>query len=149
MFKRRPKSDVLAGIETLIGAGTRVDGNVAISGGVHVEGYVHGNVTAAPGASALLSVAERGVVEGTVDVPRVVVHGEVRGDIRAIEKVELGASARISGSVAYGSIEMAAGAVIQGRLLSATGAGAPAPVAGAAAGAPPGSAALTGAAGGD
>jgi len=46
------------------------------------------------------------------------VHGEVRGDIRAKDKVELGAGARVSGNVSYGVIEMAAGAVIQGRLVA-------------------------------
>jgi cytoskeletal protein CcmA (bactofilin family) len=126
MFKRKPKGDVLAEIETLIGAGTRIEGDVAVTGGVHIEGFVRGNVTTSPGATAVLSIAEQGVVEGTVDVPRVVVHGEVKGDIRATDKVELGATARISGNVAYGIIEMAAGAVIQGRLMAAAGAGAPA-----------------------
>jgi cytoskeletal protein CcmA (bactofilin family) len=123
MFKRKPKADVLAEIETLIGAGTRIEGDVAVTGGVHIEGCVKGNVITAPGASAVLSIAEQGVVEGSVDVPRVVVHGEVRGDIRATEKVELGATAKISGNVAYGIIEMAAGALIQGRLVSAAAAG--------------------------
>jgi cytoskeletal protein CcmA (bactofilin family) len=139
MFSRKPKD---AEIETLIGAGTRVDGNLRVSGGVHVAGRVHGNVTAEPGAAAMLEVADTGVVEGNVDVPRVVVHGEVRGDIVARDVVELGATAKVSGSVVYGVIEMAAGAVIQGRLVAAALAdagssdGAPAP--GAAPGTPPG-----------
>ena len=34
------------------------------------------------------------------------------------DKVELGAGARVSGNVSYGVIEMAAGAVIQGRLVA-------------------------------
>lgn len=106
-------------IETLIAAGTRIDGNLVIAGGVYLEGYVHGNVSADPGATAaVLSIAQQGVVEGTVEVPRVIVNGEVRGDIRARDKVELGATARVSGNVSYGIIEMAAGAVIQGRLAA-------------------------------
>ena len=121
MFNRKPKDP---DIDTLIGAGTRVDGDLRVTGGVHVEGRVHGNVTA-EGADGLLQVAEHAVVEGNVDVPRVVVHGEVRGDIRATTKVELGATARVAGSVVYGVIEMAAGAVIQGRLISVALAGEP------------------------
>ena len=110
-----------AQIETLIAAGTRVEGNLIVNGGVHLEGTVRGNVTCETGGTALLTIAKKGVVEGIVEVPRVVVHGEVRGDIRARDKVELGASARVSGNVSYGVIEMAAGAVIQGRLVAATG----------------------------
>lgn len=117
MFKRKPKIES-AEVETLVGAGTRVEGDVRIGGGMHLEGYVKGNVTTAPDAAAWLSIAEKGTVEGVVDVPRVIVHGEVKGDIRAREKVELGPTARVSGNVVYGTIEMAAGAVIQGRLMA-------------------------------
>ena len=116
MFGR--KKPAPAKIETLIGHGTRIDGNLIVSGGVHLEGYVKGNVTTGPEGSAVLSIGPKGIVEGIVEVPRVIVHGEVRGDIRAKEKVELGAGARISGNVSYGVIEMAAGAVIQGRLVA-------------------------------
>ncbi len=116
MFNRKPRDPE---IETLIGPGTRVDGDLRVTGGVHVAGRVHGNVTVAEAAGgAVLEVAETGVVEGNVDVPRVVVHGEVRGDVRATEKIDLGPKARVAGSVMYGVIEMAAGAVIQGRLVS-------------------------------
>ncbi len=119
MFGRRKQP--ITDVATLIGAGTRVEGNLIVTGGVHLEGFVRGNVTCEQGAEAHLTIAKNGVVEGIVEVPRVIVHGEVRGDIRAREKVELGASARVSGNVAYTVIEMAAGAVIQGRLVAATG----------------------------
>jgi cytoskeletal protein CcmA (bactofilin family) len=119
MFGRRKQP--VAEVGTLIGAGTRVEGDLIVTGGVQLEGRVHGNVSCEAGGDALLTIAPGGVVEGIVDVPRVVVHGEVRGDIRARGKVELGATARVSGNVSYGVIEMAAGAVIHGRLLAAAG----------------------------
>jgi cytoskeletal protein CcmA (bactofilin family) len=122
MFGRRKQP--AAQIETLIAAGTRVEGNLVVTGGVQLEGYVRGNVTCDAGATASLSIAPNGVVEGIVDVPRVVVHGEVRGDIRATDKIELGPTARVHGNVTYGVIEMAAGAVIRGRLFAAAGPGA-------------------------
>lgn len=116
MFGR--KKNPGARIDTLIAAGTRIEGNLIVAGGVHLAGYVKGNVTTAADATAFLSIAPQGVVEGVVEVARVVVDGEVRGDIRASERVELGATARVSGDVAYGIIELAAGATIQGRLFS-------------------------------
>jgi cytoskeletal protein CcmA (bactofilin family) len=119
MFGRK-KQPPTAKIETLIGPGARIEGNLIVSGGVHLEGYVKGNVTTGPDGAAVLSIGPQGIVEGIVEVPRVVVHGEVRGDIRAKDKVELGAGARVSGNVSYGVIEMAAGAVIQGRLIAPT-----------------------------
>lgn len=117
MFGRK-KQPATAKIETLIGPGARIEGNLIVTGGVHLEGYVKGNVTTGPDGTAVLSIGPQGIVEGIVEVPRVIVHGEVRGDIRAKDKVELGAGARVSGNVSYGVIEMAAGAVIQGRLVA-------------------------------
>src|SRR3974390_636609 len=89
-------------VETLSGAGTRVEGDLQVSAGVHLEGHVRGNVLADTTGKATLFVAERAVVEGVVDVPRVIVHGEVRGAIRAVTKVELGPKARGAGNVPSG-----------------------------------------------
>jgi cytoskeletal protein CcmA (bactofilin family) len=125
MFGQK-KQPPTAKIETLIGHGTRIEGNLIVTGGVHLEGLVKGNVTTGPDGSAVLSIGPQGVVEGIVEVPRVIVHGEVRGDIRARDKVELGAGARVSGNVSYGLIEMAAGAVIEGRLVAPAATPAPA-----------------------
>jgi len=121
------KKHATARIETLIAAGTRIEGNVYVTGGLHLEGTIIGNVTADPNARSVLSISPKGVVEGTVEVARVIVHGEVRGDINARDKVELGSTARVSGNVSYGVIEMAAGAVIQGRLVSSAAQSGPAP----------------------
>jgi cytoskeletal protein CcmA (bactofilin family) len=126
------KKHATARIETLIAAGTRIDGNVHVTGGLHLEGTIVGNVTADPNSKSVLSIAPKGVIEGAVEVARVIVHGEVRGDITARDKVELGATARVSGNVSYGVIEMAAGAMIQGRLVSAAAAAVAAPPAAAA-----------------
>lgn len=104
-------------IDTLIGAGTRIIGDVHFTGGLHVDGYVKGNVDAPPTSGATLSVSDGGVIEGSVAVPNVVLNGAVKGDILAHERVELGMTARVSGNVYYGLIEMAMGAAINGKLI--------------------------------
>jgi len=115
MFNRhKPKTQR---IDTLIGAGTRIIGDVQFSGGFHVDGHVKGNVDAPPDSNAILSVSDGGVVEGSVAVPNVVLNGTVKGDILAHERVELGATARVTGNVYYGLIEMEMGAEINGKLI--------------------------------
>jgi cytoskeletal protein CcmA (bactofilin family) len=115
MFNRsKPKPQR---IDTLIGAGTRIIGDVQFSGGFHVDGHVKGNVDAAPDSGATLSVSDGGVVEGSVAVPNVVLNGTVKGDILAHDRVELGATARVTGNVYYGLIEMEMGAEINGKLI--------------------------------
>ncbi len=104
-------------VDTLIGAGTRIIGNVHFSGGFHIDGRVEGNVDAAVESGATLSVSDSGVVEGSVAVPRIILNGVVKGDIRAYERVELGATAQVTGNVHYTLIEMAVGAQIQGKLI--------------------------------
>lgn len=118
MFKRKKQQEGRPGrIDTLIGAGTRIIGDVHFSGGLHVDGHVKGNVDAPPASGATLSVSDGGVIEGSVAVPNVVLNGAVKGDILAHERVELGATARVSGNVYYGLIEMAMGAAINGKLI--------------------------------
>jgi len=65
----------------------------------------------------VLSISERGCVEGAVVVPHVVLNGTVRGDVRATERVQLGPKARVVGNVQYKLIEMSIGAEVNGKLI--------------------------------
>jgi len=104
-------------IETLIGKGVRVQGDIEFLGGMHLDGAVAGNVRSNPAPNSTLSVSEIGSIEGSVDVPNVILKGQVRGDIRAAERVVLGPTARVEGDVYYGVIEMTLGAQIMGKLV--------------------------------
>ena len=115
MFNRsKPKTHR---IDTLIGAGTRIIGDVQFTGGFHVDGHIKGNVDAPPESGATLSVSDSGVVEGSVAAPNVVLNGVIKGDILAHERVELGATAKVTGNVYYTLIEMEMGAEINGKLI--------------------------------
>lgn len=114
MFRSKPKPQR---IDTLIGAGTRIIGDVQFSGGFHVDGHIKGNVDATAESGATLSVSDSGVIEGAVAVPNVILNGTVNGDILAHERIELGATAKVTGNVYYGLIEMEMGAEINGKLI--------------------------------
>ena len=117
MFSRR-KPSVPGRIDTLIGPQTVLQGDVEFVGGLHVDGRIAGRVhPAAGGAEATLWIGEKGSVEGQVEAPQVVIHGAVRGDVHGHERVVLGATARITGDVHYGAIEMALGARVDGKLV--------------------------------
>ena len=104
-------------VETLVGANTRISGDLHFSGGCHVDGTVNGSVTADPESKSALSISEEGNIDGGVTVPFVVLHGIVRGDVFANQRVELGPTARVIGNVYYNLIEMAIGAEINGKLV--------------------------------
>jgi cytoskeletal protein CcmA (bactofilin family) len=104
-------------IDTLIGKGVRVQGDIAFVGGMHLDGAIEGNVSSDLAPGSTLSVSETGAIEGSVEVPNVILQGQVRGDIHAAERVVLGATARVEGDVYYGVIEMTLGAQIMGKLV--------------------------------
>jgi cytoskeletal protein CcmA (bactofilin family) len=115
MFGRKQRRQNV--IDTLVGSNSEVNGDVIFSGGCHIDGTVKGNVNADPDSEHSLSISEDGNVEGGVNVPYVVLHGIVRGDVIANQRVELGPTARVIGNVYYNLIEMAIGAEINGKLV--------------------------------
>src|SRR5690242_19221018 len=113
MFSKEPKP---GRIDTLIGKASRVNGDLGFAGGLHLDGAIAGNVYAEAGTPSSLSVSESGSIEGNVDVPSVMLNGQVKGDIHARERLVLGANARVEGDVFYSVIEMTLGAQIMGKL---------------------------------
>jgi cytoskeletal protein CcmA (bactofilin family) len=114
MFTRDPRQ---ARIDTLIGKAARVQGDIEFTGGLHLDGRIVGGVRSDDARDSTLSVSETGSIEGPVQVPNVVLNGTIRGDIHAIERVVLGATAKVEGNLYYGVIEMTLGAQIIGKLV--------------------------------
>ena len=106
-------------VETLIGPRVVIRGDISFSGGLYVEGRIIGKVMAEDGQSAVLTLAEKGVIEGEVHVPTVIVAGTMQGDVHAAERIEMAGTARVQGNIHYKVVEMAAGAMITGRLIHA------------------------------
>jgi len=103
-------------VETLIGEQTEIHGDVSFTAGLHVDGRIKGRVTStAKGAE--LSIGAKGVIEGDVYAPRIVLHGKVVGHVYAAEHISLGAKAHVLGNLYYKTMEMAAGAKVMGSLV--------------------------------
>lgn len=115
MFGRR--NAMHSAVETLVGENTRINGDLNFSGRCHVDGTIKGNINADSDSNSAVSVSENGTIEGAVTVPFVVLHGIVRGDVCASQRLELGATARVIGNVYYNLIEMKVGAEINGKLV--------------------------------
>lgn len=106
-----------AAMETLIGRQTEILGDVRFAGGLHVDGRIKGGVQSAGDKAAALSLSETGVIEGDVRVPNVLVNGRIVGEVRASERLTLGAKARVVGDVRYRVLQMEAGALVNGQLI--------------------------------
>jgi cytoskeletal protein CcmA (bactofilin family) len=113
--KKKPKQT--AQIDSLIGQNTEIKGDVVFSGGLHIDGVIKGGVIAEQGNDSVLTLSERGTIEGEVRVPNVVINGTIIGDVHASGHVELAAQAKVHGNVYYSLIEMAMGAEVNGNLV--------------------------------
>lgn len=111
------KSNKPSPIDSLIGAGTTIEGNITFVGGLRIDGAVKGDVKATGNKPGTLVLSELSKVEGQIDVAHVVINGTVAGPVRATEYVELLPKARVTGDVAYKSIEVHVGAIVMGRLV--------------------------------
>ena len=72
-----------------------------------------------------LTLGQSGTIQGNLDVAHVVIDGVVVGDVRAAHRAELASAARIEGTLCYGTLEMAEGAKVNGKLLAIDGDQAP------------------------
>jgi len=117
MFKNKPPLVDGQSIDTLIGPQVTIHGDLVFSGGLYVEGRIFGKVIAEDGQPAVLTVAEQGRIEGEVQVPVVMINGELQGDVFEAERVELASKARVLGNVHYRRAETKAGAILTGRLI--------------------------------
>lgn len=104
-------------VSTIIGDGTVVQGDVIFADGLHIDGKVVGNVSASPDSQTTLTLSKMGAIHGNVDVPIVVIDGEVQGDVSSSERIQLLENSKITGNVMYNLIEMSVGAEVNGQLI--------------------------------
>ncbi len=103
---------------SIIAAGMKITGDVETSGVLKVDGEINGSIT---GARQVL-LGRGGAVRGNVVADEVVVGGHVEGSVSAAERLELQATATISGDIETRSIVVLEGARING-LVRMTDAG--------------------------
>jgi cytoskeletal protein CcmA (bactofilin family) len=100
---------------SLIARGTVIQGDLRFSGALHLDGRIEGAVLG-EGPDAVFTLSEHGQVQGDVRVPHAIINGNVQGDIHIEERLELAPQARVHGDVHYKTLEMSAGAQVNGRM---------------------------------
>ena len=117
MLSKKPEEKPVDTIDTLIGQHTELKGDIIFTGGLRIDGKVRGNVTAKGDANSKLIVSDQGEIDGSVNVPHVVVNGTINGNLNSSGTVELQSKARISGDVNYRQLKMDLGAAVNGNLV--------------------------------
>ncbi|HEX8989766.1 MAG TPA: polymer-forming cytoskeletal protein [Rhodocyclaceae bacterium] len=98
----------------LVAAGMVVAGDIVFSGSLRIDGEVKGNVIAVDGKPATLVIGVNGSVDGIVEVTQLILHGAVSGQVKAKEFVKIHSTARANCDVEYATVEVQAGAIVQG-----------------------------------
>ena len=104
---------------SLIARGTVIRGDLRFSGALHLDGRIEGSVLG-DGEDAMFTLSEHGEVQGEIRVPHAVINGHVIGDVQVSARLELAPQARIDGDLRYHTLEMAAGAQVNGRVSRQT-----------------------------
>lgn len=107
-------------IDTLIGVTTDMKGDISFAGGLRIDGKLRGNITARNDDNSTLVMSENAQVTGDISVPHMIVNGKIKGNVRAVERLELQGKAEITGNVTYKVLEIAAGAQVNGSLTRLT-----------------------------
>ncbi|MDR0878975.1 MAG: polymer-forming cytoskeletal protein [Treponema sp.] len=76
---------------------------------------IRGKVSGEIAAHGLLVVDEGAVVNANINASRVIIRGQVKGDVNAAEKVEVTITGKLAGNVTAPEIFMETGCVFNGR----------------------------------
>ena len=83
-------------IQTFLGPQTTLEGKLVFEGIVRLDGHLKGTIESKEGA---VIVGEKAVIHADILVHTATVSGEVRGNIRATNRIELRPPARVFGDV--------------------------------------------------
>ena len=104
--------DANAGPGTLISEGCKIKGAITGRGNFMINGEVDGECD----IEGTVTLAKDGLWRGTIKADSVIVAGTIEGDVYAAIGVEIGDTARISGTVSGASIAVAEGAIVEGAM---------------------------------
>lgn len=105
---RSPRPDDLT---AFVDAGSEIEGRYSFRGTAMLNGHFTGEIS----TTDTLIVGEKGVVKATIRAGTVIVSGEVGGEIVATHRLELRATARVSGEIETPALVVDEGARFEGR----------------------------------
>lgn len=92
-------------------AGSRVEGELSFEDTFRIDGRFHGRIR----CRGTLIVGEHGHVDADIEVGRLFVHGEVRGQVKAFQRIEVVASGRLVADIQTPALVIEEAGFFQGR----------------------------------
>jgi cytoskeletal protein CcmA (bactofilin family) len=98
--------------QLVIGHGITMSGEIEACDNLVVEGTVEASLKGA----SVLTIAETGTFYGAVEIENATISGRFEGDIAVTGRLTISETGQVTGSIAYGELQMEAGAIIDGKL---------------------------------
>ena len=113
MIKKKRK---FVAITTLIDKGIVISGDTTYTGGIRIDGEMIGNLRVHGEGDSLLIMGRGSKITGDVEVEKAIINGEINGNIKCHDYLELNTNAIVNGSIEYDIIEVHEGSKITGNL---------------------------------
>ena len=113
MMKKKRK---FVAITTLIDNDIVISGDTTYTGGIRIDGKIKGNLKVHGGEGSLLIMGYGSTITGDVEVEKAIINGEINGNVKCNDYLELNTNAIVNGSIEYDIIEVQEGAKITGDL---------------------------------
>jgi cytoskeletal protein CcmA (bactofilin family) len=109
--KRRFAMKDSGAIQTFLGPETTLEGKLAFEGTVRLDGHFTGTIESREG---VVVIGDQAVIRADILVHTATVSGEVSGNIRAADRIELQPPARVTGDLKAPVIVIESGVVFRG-----------------------------------
>ena len=113
MMKKKRK---FVAITTLIDKDIMISGDTTYTGGIRIDGKIKGNLKVHGDEGSLLIMGYGSTITGDVEVEKAIINGEINGNVKCNDYLELNTNAIVNGSIEYDIIEVHEGAKITGDL---------------------------------
>ena len=113
MMKKKRK---FVAITTLIDKDIVISGDTTYKGGIRIDGKIKGNLKVHGDEGSLLIMGYGSTITGDVEVEKAIINGEINGNVKCHDYLELNTNAIVNGSIEYDIIEVQEGAKITGDL---------------------------------
>jgi cytoskeletal protein CcmA (bactofilin family) len=107
----QPQPEDPVSANTVIGVNSNFRGTLMVSGTLRIDGEFEGDIL----NCERLEIGEHGIMRADVEVKDAVIMGRVYGNIRALGSIEMRAGARVEGDVAALTVAMEQGVRFTGR----------------------------------
>jgi cytoskeletal protein CcmA (bactofilin family) len=103
-------------LESFIGANSKFRGDIETKGTLRIDGILEGNIQA-----DWVILGEKSSVRGDITGRGIIVGGNVEGNLRAKEIIEIKSKGRVTGDIATSKLTVSEGGVFDGRSVMQNG----------------------------